>query len=153
MPETIEELSYELSLRALGDQEETLKDIRGRASTVLAASSLVASFIGGRAFDAVGFNWATVPGIAAFVLTIAPAVYVLDPTGSLRFSLDGTEVYEHFAARGSSVADAQRDLAYWIEDARRRNRTVVERAWWSLRVGLSALVLEVVMFLVALGVH
>lgn len=58
----LEQLAYEVSLRALQRQEEVVEELRSRTGTLLAASSLSASFLGARALDQSGAAW---PGIIA----------------------------------------------------------------------------------------
>jgi hypothetical protein len=53
----------------------------------------------------------------------------------------------------ASVEDAYVALADEIRAVRQRNRPLINRAFWSLRLGFVALVLEVILFLAALAVH
>jgi hypothetical protein len=46
MPASVAELGYELSLKAIEEQESRLGDRRGRAGTLLAAASIATSFLG-----------------------------------------------------------------------------------------------------------
>jgi hypothetical protein len=151
--ENLEELAYNLSLSSLAEQESVLKDLRARSATLITASSLVASFIGGRAFDAVGFNGLTIPAMAAFFLTLVAPLYLVSGAEDMRFTMDGPQVYAYFATRGASLDDAYRELAERIQDVRRANRHVTGRALSSLRLGFGALTLEVILFLVALALH
>jgi hypothetical protein len=54
----LEELVYGLAQQALAEQDSTFDELRTRTGTLLAASSLVASFLGARAIDDTGFSWA-----------------------------------------------------------------------------------------------
>ena len=54
----LEQLAYDVATRALAEQDAEIDEIRSRTGTLLAAVSLVASFLGGRALDASGFTWA-----------------------------------------------------------------------------------------------
>jgi hypothetical protein len=57
MSETsLSRLAYEPSLRAVGQQEAVLNELRSRTGTLLAASSLVVSFLGSRAIDRSGLG-------------------------------------------------------------------------------------------------
>lgn len=53
----VAQLAYETSLRALTQQEASLNEIRSRAGTLLAASSIVASFLGGQALTNHSVGW------------------------------------------------------------------------------------------------
>jgi len=47
----LEELAFDLSMQALSRQEHSLEDLRTRAGTLLAASSVVSSFLGATALN------------------------------------------------------------------------------------------------------
>jgi hypothetical protein len=47
----LERIAYESAVRALDKQETVLEELRARTGVLLAASSLAASLLGGRAFD------------------------------------------------------------------------------------------------------
>lgn len=46
MPDDLESLAFDLSLRALGQQEKVLEELRARTGTLLTAAALVTSFLG-----------------------------------------------------------------------------------------------------------
>ena len=150
---SVEELAFELSLDSLDLQRDVLKDIRARSTTVLTASSIVTSFVGGRAIDAVGLHPFTGAAIVAFFLTLVPAIHLLTAGGEARFSIEGARLYSDLALAEASLEEAYAALADDIHEARRRNRPLVKRALWSLRIGFGALILEVILFLAALAVH
>ena len=79
MPEDgpLEELAYALALRALEQQERVLEELRERTGVLLAATALVASFLGGRALASDATPWITLPGVGAAVASILLAVYLL----------------------------------------------------------------------------
>jgi hypothetical protein len=47
----LERIAYESAVRALDKQEKVLEELRARTGVLLAASSLAASLLAGRAFD------------------------------------------------------------------------------------------------------
>ena len=147
----LEQLAYELASRALKEQDGALDELRSRTGTLLAAAALVASFLGARSLDNVGFNWATVVALAAFAATALLSVYVLFPRQGLARSLSGPAVYEYFVAKDVDVAETRRQLAYWMQDAYAGNLRLVNRLFWGFRMASAALVLEVVFWSVALG--
>ena len=91
--------------------------------------------------------------VAAFFLTLLPAIYVVAATTEGRFSIDGAQLYAALARTEASLEDAYLALAAEIRSARQSNRFLVERALWSVRLGFGALILEVILFLVALALH
>lgn len=88
LPNALDELAYELSLRALERQERVLDELRGRTGVLLAASSLAASFLGARAADA-GSGVLTFAALAAFVISIVLMALVLMPTERLSSASEG----------------------------------------------------------------
>ena len=58
LPDTtaLAQLSYELSLRSLSQQEAALNELRARTGTLVAAASIVASFLGGTAISKQGLD-------------------------------------------------------------------------------------------------
>jgi hypothetical protein len=148
-----EELAFDLALDSLDLQRDVLKDVRARATTLLTASSLVTSFVGGRAIDAAGLDPFTGAAIVAFFLTLVPAIHLLTGSGEARFSIEGARLYSDLTLAEASLEEAYAALADDIHEARRRNRPLVKQALWSLRVGFGALIVEVILFLTALAVH
>jgi hypothetical protein len=150
---SVEELAFDLALDSLDVQRDVLKDIRARSTTLLTASSIVTSFVGGRAIDAAGLDAFTGAAIVAFFLTLVPVVHLLTASGEARFSVEGTRLYSDVTLAEATLEEAYAALAEDIHAARLRNRTFVERMLWSLRIGFGALILEVILFLAALAVH
>ena len=83
MAASVEELAFDLSLDSLYAQRDVLDDVRSRSATLLTASSIVTSFVGGRAIDAVGLDAFTTAGIAAFLVTFVPAIYLASTSGDV----------------------------------------------------------------------
>jgi hypothetical protein len=56
VPRLLAEIAYESAVRALGQQEAALNELRGRTGTLLAAEALTTSFLGaaGDRADALG---------------------------------------------------------------------------------------------------
>ena len=73
MAASVEELVFDLSLDSLAAQRNVLKDVRARSATLLTASSIATSFVGGRAIDAEGLNSITAAAMVAFFFTLLPA--------------------------------------------------------------------------------
>jgi hypothetical protein len=96
VPGTLAELGYDLPQRALDQQERVLGDLRTRTGTLLTATALVATFLGGRVLDS-GTNKVLALTGAAFaigcivlcVLALAPRMLVAATTlWSLGLALD-----------------------------------------------------------------
>jgi hypothetical protein len=150
---SVEELVFDLSLDSLAQQRDVLKDVRARSATLLTASSIVTSFLGGRAIDAVGLNAVTGTAVAAFLLTLMPAIYFASSIGETRLLIEGPRLYSDLAEAEASLDEAYMALADGIDSVRQENRLVVDRTVRSLRVGFGALVAEMILLLAALAVH
>ena len=153
MAASVEELAYDLALDSLDLQRDILRDIRGRSATLLTASSIVTSSVGGRAIDAAGLDAFTEAAIVAFFLTLVPVIHLLTASGEARFSIEGARLYSDLTLAEATLEEAYAALAEDIHAARQRNRRFVARMLWSLRIGFGALILEVILFLAALAVH
>jgi hypothetical protein len=138
--------------RALEElRERALEELRNRTGTLLAASYLVASFLGARAIDRSGIGgWGLVP-LLSFVLSVLASVYVLAPKRRLEFALRGSEVWEHFVRADDELPEAQRTLAYWIDDAHAKNQPVIERLNICFAGACLALVVEALFWALQLG--
>jgi hypothetical protein len=150
---SVEELVFDLSLDSLEFQRNVLQDVRARSATLLTASSIVTSFVGGRAIDAVGLNAITAAAMVAFFFTLLPAIYVVTTRAEGSFSIDGAWLYADLAPAEASLEDAYVALAEEIRETREANRPLVDRVLWSLRSGFGALILEVILFLAVLALH
>jgi hypothetical protein len=150
---SVEELAFDLSLDSLYAQRDVLDDVRSRSATLLTASSIVTSFVGGRAIDAVGLDALTTAGIAAFLVTFVPAIYLASTSGDVLLSVEGAALYSDVAPAEASLNEVYLALAGEIQAVRQENRPLIDRTLRFLRVGFAALILEVVLFLAALAVH
>lgn len=95
------ELSYEAGVRALDLQERSVEQLRARTGTLLAASSLTASFLGAQAIAHTN-GLGVLGGLALVSLaaSIGLCVYVLLPKKGFTFSVSAPEMYEQlFAVR------------------------------------------------------
>lgn len=149
----LEELVYGLAQQALAEQDSTFDELRTRTGTLLAASSLVASFLGARAIDDARFSWANIVALCAFIATALLSVYVLFPRSGVARSISAAVAYEDFTAKGIEIAEAHRRLAYWSQDAYAQNQGMVNRLFWGFRGACTALLGEVVFWAIALGLH
>ena len=110
------QLSYELSLRTLSQQESSLNELRGRTETLIAAASLVASFLGSAAISRDGIDGWSVVALIAFITSIALATWVLLPKENLIFSVHGSALFEdEIRDDVFEIAETHRRLAYWLD--------------------------------------
>jgi hypothetical protein len=142
----LHKLGYDLALRSLGQQEGALNELRARTGTLLAASSIVASFLGSEAISRAGFGFLGTLALTAFVVSIAGCIYVLLPKSQLVFALSGTVLLEQTFSESGGVSEAHRRLAYWIQEFWNSNQTVLERLFTSYRLAAFALLAEVLLW-------
>ena len=147
----LQRLAYELSLRALGQQESTLNDLRARTGTLLAASSLVSSFLGARAVDRGGVTWLAVPALIAFAGSVIASLFILLPKSQVIFALRGSVLFEEEFTDPGGLAETHRRLAYWLEQYRDANQPTVERLFGFYRAAAFALLIEVVLWSIELA--
>jgi hypothetical protein len=109
-------LAYQLSLRALGQQEASLNELRARTGTLIAAASVVTSFLGGTAIARTGIDVWSVLALVAFVGSIAFSTAVLLPKEDLRFSVFGSVLFEQEIQDDVfDIAETHRRLAYFLD--------------------------------------
>jgi hypothetical protein len=146
----LEQLAYEVSLRALQRQEEVVEELRSRTGTLLAASSLSASFLGARALDQSGAAWPGIIALSSFALSVVSAVYILLPRRRLILSLRGSEILTPDLG-GTGLAETHRRLTYWIEAFLDRNESAVERLFLLFRIAASSSLAGVILWSVQIA--
>jgi hypothetical protein len=130
---SLSQLAFEASLRALDKQEQLLNEIRARTGLLVAASSLAASFLGGPALDEADAVLA-VSALAAFAASIGLSIYVLIPRKDMIFSLSGLALYEELFPFRDDMSESQRRLSYqlhrfWVENDEKMIRLIRAFRW------------------------
>src|SRR2546423_1665919 len=143
---SLERLAYVLSSRALAAQESGLNELRARTGILLAASSLVASFLGPRAVPKHDLRALTVLAFVAFVVSIAACLWVLMPKTGFIFALRGSVLLEEEAADPGGLAETYRRLAYWLEEYHDDNQPILERLFIAYQAATVAVLAEVMMW-------
>jgi hypothetical protein len=137
-------LAYELSLRALGQQEASLNELRARTGTLIAAASVVTSFLGGTAIARTGIGMWSVLALVAFVASIGFSTAVLLPKKDLRFSVFGSVLFEQEVEEDVfDISETHRRLAYFLDAYHRDNDPKVDRLFSFYRTATAALLTEV----------
>ena len=148
--EGLERLAYELSLQALGQQEGALNELRARTGILIAATSIVASFLGARAAEAGSRAWLNVLALAAFAVSILASSYVLLPRQGLVFSLSGSALLEAESEDPEGLHETYRRLSYWLDGYRRANGDRIGRLTVGFGVAAIALVVQAILWTVNL---
>lgn len=145
-------LSYESALRALEVQERAVDQLRARTGTLLAVSSLTASFLGAetiqRAQTLDTLGWLA---MISLVISIALCIYILLPKSGFVFSVSGPAIYTRLYPFGAEEDEVHRRLAYWLEEFWRANEEKIESMGrFHFAAGL-ALVAQLVFWTMALS--
>jgi hypothetical protein len=146
-------LAYETSLRTLSLQEASLDELRARTGTLVAAASLVTSFLGGAAFTRSGFDAWSVVALAAFVLSIGAATWVLLPRKNhLIFSIHGSKLYEdEIRDDVFAIGETHRRLAYWLDGFHDDNDPKINHLFDCYRIATALLLVAVVAWSIQLA--
>ncbi|MEX2547749.1 MAG: hypothetical protein WD830_08165 [Chloroflexota bacterium] len=120
-------LAYDLALKALDQQQETLDGLRERASTLLAAAAIVTSFLGGAALPSGQKAALGIPGwiaVVLFGLTVVTTLNIIRPRSGWRFLPNAKEVVGSYVRSEptASIAQTHYGLAVEMEKAQIENR-------------------------------
>lgn len=138
----LEQIAYDNAIRALDKQEKLLEELRARTGVLLAAASLAASLLGGRAFQEPHGIALVVIAFGAFALSFGASLFVLLPRAFV-FDLEGPLVYERLYHLRGDTAEIHRRLAYQLQRFWERNDALLSRIDRAFRVAASTLVIEV----------
>jgi hypothetical protein len=145
----LEELVYSAAQRALDQQSTALSDLRTRTSTLVAAATLSASFLGAAAIGRGAPVWAVVFAMAAFLLTGAFAGVVLWHA-RVSFAIDADRVQEELSPYREDPAAYLLRAARGLHDAYLENEQVIERRELVFGFALFALGAEILLWVLAL---
>ena len=142
----LERLAFELASAALDRQERALDELRSRAGTLLAATSIATSFLGARALAERPARLTVVLALAAFTTSVLLTLYVLIPKENLIFSVRGTVLFEAEFDEPGGLAETHRRLAYWLERFRAGNQATVDRLVVAYRYATFLVLAEIVLW-------
>lgn len=146
----LEELVYSAAQRALDQQSKALSDLRTRTSTLVAAATLSASFLGAAAIGRNAPVLAVVLAMAAFLLTGAFAGGVLWPA-RVSFAVDADRVEKELSPYREDPAAYLLRAAHGLRDVSRNNHEVIERRELFFGLALLSLGAETLMWALALA--
>jgi hypothetical protein len=123
----LSQLSYDAAVRALDLQERGIEQLRARTGTLLAASSLTASFLGAQTIQHTG-GLGTLGALALISLaaSIVLSVYVLLPKSGFVFSVNAPRMYETLYEIAEDEEEVRRRLIYWLEEYWKANQSKIE---------------------------
>lgn len=166
MAESTQALAYEQSLRAVTEQRSRLDSLRTRAATLLAAASVVTSFLGAEAFTdtrlAHGMwqpdrSWqcAELVAVGAFIglaLTVIAILWPWPKRFGWKFRLSARALIADYVESNNpaSLEEMQRELALHLERHYDANERKLKVLFVLFQVGATLLGVEVVAWLIDL---
>ena len=158
MAASIEELAFSESLRAIDQQSETIKSIRGSAGTLLGASSIVIAAMSrfGSGVTAEGY-YAKVP-LLILIASASCCVAILWPREGLVSRFSATTFFEAMNAEvRPGLEESYRTLALYMDAHVEENVVQLRQMMWLFQSAavalLAAVAMWVVMLLAAPAVH
>jgi hypothetical protein len=134
------ELSYEAAIRALDLQERAVEQLRARTGSLLAASSLTASFFGTQVIRADGrLNPLSGLALISLIGSIGLCVYVLLPKRRLVFGANALRMYESLLRVADDAEEVRRFLIDWHDECWQSNQDEIdelERSYFGAAVAL-----------------
>jgi hypothetical protein len=125
--EVLSEIAYQTALRALDVQERGVEQLRARAGTLLAASSVTASFLGAQTIQRTGeLGTLGALALASLAVSILACVYVLLPKAGFVFSLNAATLYEALFPLADDDQEMRRRMVYWLEGFWQANQDKIE---------------------------
>lgn len=166
---TAQELAYEHALRAVDQQAGILDNIRARAGTLIAVTSLVATFLGARALDQPAphawINWLALVPLTAFAASLGFSISVLMPTSrerpdgrprtehrGLRFTLSAHLILERAMTRTEDDEPLRVEVARNLQDNWDNNDAYIDAKLDAFKHGAWALMAQVVLWTLLLVV-
>jgi hypothetical protein len=121
------QLSYEAAVRSLDLQERAVEQLRARTATLLAATSLVASFLGAQAIQrAGGLGMVTALALISLICSVGLCIYILLPKRGYAFGMTGPEMYELAFSVADDDEEVRRRLVYWLHECWTGNEDEIE---------------------------
>jgi hypothetical protein len=154
MAETTEEIVYGEAIRAITEQQGVLDGLRSRTGILLAAASIVTSFLGGEALreeSAIhGLEWF---GLGSFAAVTVLSMVILVPWRGWKFAMSAKVLIEDHVdvEERNSPRDLSRFLAERLDEYHDKNASKL--AWMHGAYALATLALgaEVIAWLIELG--
>jgi hypothetical protein len=152
MADELEVLALQFARDALDKQDGVLAELRARTGTLLAASSIVSSFLGATAISRDGLSGWSIVALVALGASLALCVAILLPRSDLSFSIDGPRVYEELYDLRGTPLEVHHRLAYDLRRRHADNQRTVERLFSTFRLACGTLALELAAWALALAV-
>jgi hypothetical protein len=150
MPEELEKLAYEEALRGIDKQESLLKELRSRATALLATSSFTASLLGQQAFRDPQPKIFAAFALIAFVGSTSACVFILRPKHDLVFAF-GSGLLSNAFHIADHLGGVYRQLALDSEYRWASNNKRLKKLMRAFTLAAGAFLLQTFSLVVLLG--
>ncbi len=151
MVASIEELAFSESLRAIDQQSETIKSIRGSAGTLLGASSIVIAAMGRFGSGAAVESYFSKIPLLLLIASAACCVAILWPREGLVSRFSATTFFESLGQSARPELEASfRTLALYMDGHVEENVVQLRQMMWLFQWASGALLAAVAMWVVML---
>lgn len=153
------ELAYRSGLQAVDEQASVLRETRDRAGSLMSAAAVAGGLAAGLAFNADRAASIDRPGTFGAMLAVVGFVGVVLGTVMIWRPTEGRFVHDAGVIIGSYVEgdppldlpELHRELALWFGQQTESNRAMLEVQLRRFQWGLSALLVEILGIVMALG--
>ena len=145
-------LAYGEALQALQQQRESLEALRTRGGSLIAATAISTSFLGGLAVDRAGLTYGSWVALAMFTLVILLTLAVILPVWLWRFEISGKEMIAWVEVDDPPAPGRMwRNLALYHEDSYDRNAPQLELLQGAFALAGILLLAEIAAWVAVIG--
>lgn len=136
-------------------QQQVLDNLRSRSGLLLAAASIVTSFLGGSALAGGGLSIIGWSGVGVFVLSTVSVVYILLPRGGWTFSMDADDLTKRYvkSQRHWTLPEVHLDLSRWWHKYIAANQKKIDTLMYVYQAAALFLMVAILLFLLDLWVR
>lgn len=153
MATTIPELTYDLSVRSLNQQEGALNELRSRTGVLLAATAIAIALLGARALDDGARTALDLGGVTLAVVSFLLSVFILAPKSRYVVMVDAAAVHEYFTQQQVDASEAMETLVYSNREVWEENQAIIDGLVRAFRWSCLTLVTAVGLWSVGLAIQ
>jgi hypothetical protein len=147
-------LAYDESIRGLNMQSTAVDELRSRTGVLIAAATVASAFLGSVALARHSATyWANILGLLAFVAVIGFSLGVLWPSEDWEFVYDPEILDDDYFAQDVEATEMCRAMSLGNASSHRRNQSQLNGRFRMLRLASVALLLDVLLWLVGIGIR
>lgn len=153
--EGLADLIWEEAQRTMVQQQQVLDNLRSRSGLLLAAASIVTSFLGGSALAGGRLSIIGWSGVGLFVLCTVSVVYILLPHGGWTFSMDADDLTKRYVKgqRQWTLSEVHLDLSRWWDQYIAANQKKIDTLMYVYQAAALFLMVAILLFLLDLWVR